>query len=128
MIFEHAPLSMVLCQVKFPPVFSLMGQAGVSGFQEGLRLDYPKFRRGGGRAGCGWARIGSSSTSGTNLEVQRCRSVLDSQHSVDFVALEAPSYTDFADFRDRFEKVLAVIEKTVHPSQSRRLGFARSTN
>jgi uncharacterized protein (TIGR04255 family) len=45
--------------------------------------------------------------------------------AVDFVALEVASSTHFADFRDRLEHIIAVIEKTVHPARSKRIGLRK---
>ncbi len=44
---------------------------------------------------------------------------------VDFLSLETPSYTEFADFHDRLQSLLAAMERTVHPGSSTRIGLRK---
>ena len=124
-VFERAPLEMVLCQVKFDPVFALLAPAGVAGFQEGLRSVYPRAGRGD--------QASVSVRPGSIEATQQAPIFRFSDEAgdwtvsiaVDFVALETPRYTHFDDFADRLDRILDVLHRTVHPTDSVRVGLRK---
>lgn len=124
-VFDKAPLELVLCQVRFSPVLALMDEAGVAGFQEAVRRHYPNFR--------GDREVEFSVNPGQASVRQKApiwRMADEEQKwvvsvAVDFVALETPDYSDFREFRERLKFVLAAAERTIHPGRSSRVGLRK---
>ncbi len=126
-VFGRAPLTQVLCQIRFSPILALMDQAGVSGFHEALRRDYPEFDV---------DQEAQISMSSTHTEVQTRAPVWRLRDSdelwqvslaVDFVALGVSSYSHFEEFSDRLSNIISVLERTLNPGRSKRIGL-RKTN
>lgn len=126
-VFLRAPLVSVLCQVRFEPVLSLLSDAGVAGFQEGLRDHYPHF------TGEQIAKV-EVADRGSRVGFQQSAPMwrmndLDARWritlAVDFVAIETPRYQHFGEFLDRFLFVLDVLNRTVHPADSTRIGLRK---
>ena len=123
-VFGHAPLRIVLCQVRFPPIYALLGNAGVVGFQEGLRREYPVMNRTDGTQlalGAGTLQAAQKAPVWRMADEDERWAV----SSVDNVVLETPSYTNFDAFSDRFETILDVLDRTIHPAQSSRIGLRK---
>ncbi len=129
-VFKKAPLVTVLCQIKFAPVFSLLSEVGVAGFQEGIRSKYPITRREEA------AQIQLHRQPSNSIEVRQSppiwRIADDNEDwkwrvslAVDFVALETPAYRDFDDFLSRLRWVLDVLDRTVHPGDAIRIGLRK---
>lgn len=125
-IYERPPLRSVLCQVRFPAVLSLLTPAGITGFQTALRNEYPDFD-----GGVIDARIGSD---GRSLAVQALPPVWRLSDvsgawtvclATDFVALESTAYTGIDAFLDRLLRVLHVLQHTVRPAATTRVGFRK---
>lgn len=124
-VFRRAPLVVVLCQVRFPPIYALLANAAVAGFQEAIRSIYPVSRQEEG------AEL--KLTPGSVEAVRRAPiwrfSDSDGLWTVslatDFVGLETPSYTHFGDFAERFEFVVDALHRTVHPADSVRVGLRK---
>lgn len=124
-IFGRAPLVGVLCQFRFEPILSLLGEVGVAGFQEGLRHIYPHFRPeqiaqlqvNPGQVGLAQsAPIWRLSDDEDRWNVSL---------ATDFVALETPRYRNFEEFLDRLFQVLDVLDRTVHPAAMTRMGLRK---
>lgn len=113
-VYEHAPLLSVLCQVKFPPILSLMTMPGVAGFQSALTGEYPK--------------LVTPPTGPDAPPVWRFQDE-DERWTVglapDFVSIETPSYTHSGEFLDRFERVLVNLYRTLRPLPSVRIGLRK---
>jgi uncharacterized protein (TIGR04255 family) len=124
-VFERAPLLVVLCQVKYPPILSLLTAAGVAGFQEAIRDLYPVLQPEAGaqiELGPGGLAVSEKSP------VWRMSSQDESWRvsvATDMAALEAFSYTSIDDFADRLAYVLEALRRTVRPEPSTRLGLRK---
>lgn len=124
--FRHAPLSSVLCQLRFKnPIFALATDVGVTGFQEAVRRHYPNTQAESG------TQLGLT-PQGVNVQqtVPTWRFSSESGDwrvglGVDFVSLETPNYTHFDDFYERLDGILAVLDRTVHPGASARIGLRK---
>lgn len=124
-VYDRAPLLVVLCQVRFPPVYSLLGDTGVAGFQEAIRARYPLADKS--------SNVEVAMSPGHLSATERApvwRFADEAQQwivsiATDFVALETPAYTHFDDFCERFEQVLDVLDRTVHPAPSVRVGLRK---
>jgi len=110
-VFSRAPLSLVICQVTFSPVLALRSLEGIAGFQEGLRRSYPQF----------FEVEGEPPVWTLSDEADEWRVAV----SQDFVLLQTRRYRDTADFIERFRQVLWVLDNTISPSASRRIGFRK---
>lgn len=124
-VFDRAPLTQVLCQIRFAPILALFAETGVAGFQEALRRDYPEFDA---------DQEAQISMSPTHAEVQQKAPVWrlrDSEErwqvslAVDFVAIEVSSYGHFGEFSDRLMNVISVLERTLIPGRSKRIGLRK---
>ena len=125
-VLKRAPLEVVLCQVRFTPVLALLGDAGVAGFQEGIRRQYPV----SGKASEAQVTLKSSGRIEASQQAPVWRFTDQDGKwtvsiAVNFVALEAPEYTHFDDFAERFDQVLDVLYRTVHPSDAIRVGLRK---
>lgn len=125
-VFDRAPLVLVLSQVRFPAVLSLMNQAGIAGFQEVIRDTYPIL--------LDPERSATIELSGNQVGVRTAAPVwrltdADGIWAVnlasDFVALETSRYTDLDDFLGRFDKVLDALRRTIRPADSTRIGLRK---
>jgi uncharacterized protein (TIGR04255 family) len=123
-IFDDSPLVMVLTQVKFPPILSLMSPAGAAGFQAALRDEYPTMLPTTREAEF---QVGPNSV-GAQASAPVFKFADDTNEwkvgiASDFVSLETPNYSGIDEFLARFGRVLEVAERTVRPSESRRIGL-----
>lgn len=125
-VFDHAPLVTVLCQVRFPPVLSLMTAAGIAGFQTALREEYPTLLPPERSASL---ELGPQSVGvEASAPVWKLRDASGQWTvglAVDFISLESPSYTNIDDFLTRFGRVLRVLRRTVRPAESLRVGLRK---
>lgn len=124
-VFSKAPLEVVLCQIRFPAILALLESAGVAGFQEAIRREYPEvstdrqveFRLDSQNAEViQQAPVWHFRTEDSNWTVSL---------AVDFVALETPTYPDWREFRSRLEFVLAALDRTLSPSRAVRVGLRK---
>ncbi|HUY86367.1 MAG TPA: TIGR04255 family protein [Acidimicrobiales bacterium] len=129
-VFQKAPLVMVLSQIRYEPVLSLMSEVGIAGFQEGVRHLYPHIR--GEQAG--QLEIGGQLDGSKRIGFQQSAPIwrLTDEDAkwrvslaVDFVALEAPQYRDFGEFLERLMFILDVLDRTVNVGDSTRIGVRK---
>jgi len=125
-VFERAPLVVVLCQVKFSPVLSLMTAPGIAGFQTALRSDYPKFLE--PQQNTSFA-LGPNSI-GVKASAPLWRLADEDERwtvglSADFVSLETPAYTQIDDFLSRMDRILTVLHRTVRTADATRVGLRK---
>ncbi len=128
-VFAAAPLDGVVCQCKFQPVMSLLGDSGVAGFQEALRAEYPNYEK----VMSTEVQISSSGAQSlaNQAPVYRLKSADEAwtvSIAVDSVALETPRYTDFSEFLQRMNHVLKVTSRTLHPASTTRVGLRKINN
>lgn len=123
--FARAPLTHVICQVRFSPVLSLLSQAGVAGFQTAVRRWYPRMeveRNADIKVGPEgfsidqpapiWRMLSQDGTWRVGL-------------ATEFVSLETPNYVNFDDFLERLSIVLDAVDRTVQPAPSTRVGLRK---
>lgn len=125
-VFDDAPLVVVLTQVKFSPILSLLTLAGVAGFQASLRDEYPTMLE---RAQQPSVLVGPNVV-GAQQGSPIWRFTDDSKQWVvglaaDFVSLETPKYTDIEEFLGRFQHILDVLRRVVRPGESLRIGLRK---
>lgn len=124
-VFGRAPLTLVLCQIRFSPILSLLDEAGVSGFQTALRNRYPELDS---QRAANVAVSPNSAQMSVSAPTWRLHSDEDSYEvslAVDFVAIETPKYLHFGEFSDRLVETLDAIDRTVHPGRSKRVGLRK---
>jgi uncharacterized protein (TIGR04255 family) len=125
-VFDDAPLVMVLTQVRFPPILSLMAAAGVAGFQAGIRDEYPVMLPPTRQAS---VQIGPEAM-GAQASAPVWKFADDSKQwtvgiATDFVSLETPKYSEIDEFILRFQRILEVARRTLRPAESLRIGFRK---
>jgi uncharacterized protein (TIGR04255 family) len=125
-VFDDPPLRAVLCQLRFPPVYSLLGESGVAGFQEGLRKKYPNpSRMDASQLQLSPGAVQSTSRAPT-WRFTDSEGNWRASIGIDFVALETRKhYRDFAEFIARLEELLTVLDLTVHPDSATRVGLRK---
>ncbi len=129
-IFKKAPLVVVLCQIKFEPIFSLLSEVGVAGFQEGIREKYPSARREEATQFHVSRQPSNSIGVRQSPPIWRLSDKQDDWQwrvslAVDFIALEAPKYVDFGEFLSRMRFLLEVLDRTIHPGDATRIGLRK---
>lgn len=124
-VFERAPLTSVLCQIRFPQILAILDRAGISGVQEALRNEYPDFDS-GVEAQFAFNQDGAELK--MKPPVWRFRTLDEMWRvslGVDFLALETPDYHHFKDFADRLFFVISAAERTLSPGPSLRIGLRK---
>jgi uncharacterized protein (TIGR04255 family) len=126
-VFETSPLSLALCQIRFPPVLSIAKQDWVAPFQEAIREDYPNGSPIQQNVQVQIQLSGASSVaSSTGPAAWRFADLEDNWAvtlATDSVALETRAYQDFDDFLRRLDQMLHVLVQFVHPAITTRLGL-----
>ncbi|MGY1747153.1 TIGR04255 family protein [Blastococcus sp. SYSU D00695] len=125
-VFDRAPLQVVLCQIKFPPIYSLMGEAGIAGFQEAIRHLYPKTNKSVDAQFQVSDQQMSVMQSAPTFQFQSEDELWTVSLSVDFIALETPKYSHFGEFNERLERILAALARTVRPAATTRIGLRKA--
>ena len=123
--FKRRPLAVVLCQIRFPPIYALLSETAVAGFQEAIRSRYPVMA----------PEIQQTiAVDRKQVELSETAPVFhlsDESNewrvsiAVDFVALESNKYLYFSEFVDRLEWVLDAAQRTVAPADSVRIGLRK---
>jgi uncharacterized protein (TIGR04255 family) len=124
-VFDRAPLQVVLCQIKFPPIYSLLSEAGIAGFQEAIRNLYPKTNKSVDAQVQMSDQQMSVMQSAPTFQFQSEDGAWTVSLSADFVALETPSYSHFGDFNARLTSILAALSRTVRPAATTRIGLRK---
>ncbi len=125
-VYERAPLTVVVCQVKFPPIMSLLAAAGVAGFQAALRDEYPVLMPGQIRSTVSITpgSMGMEQSAPTWKLVDETAAWTVAL-TVDSILLETPSYTDIGEFLARFDRIMSALRRTVRPADSLRIGLRK---
>lgn len=124
-VFEGAPLTEVLCHIRFPPILALLQLPGVIGFQEALRREYPTFE---GDQPVALSLTEETAEVRTHAPTWRMRDSGDTWQvslGVEFVALETSAYTQFEEFSARLMEILVALERTLNPQHSTRVGIRK---
>lgn len=125
-VFGHAPLVSVLCQIKFSPVLSLMTPVGIAGFQTAIRSQYPTLlppeQTTDIALGPQSVGIQQSAPLWKMVDPEKKWAV---GISADFVSLETPSYSSISEFLERLNFVLRALHRTIRPSDSLRVGLRK---
>lgn len=125
-VFERPPLRVVLCQIQFPPIYSLLGNAGVTGFQEAIRSDYPS----SSRIDASDIHVAANSLASSNRAPTWRFTDKDENWTVsigvNFVSLDTKGpYSHFGDFLTRLKDVLEALHRTVYPDAATRIGLRK---
>lgn len=108
----------------------MISDEGVAGFQEALRADYPHLSK---EVDTEIQVDGQGQSVGLRQKVPVWRlSDADGEDrnwqvsiTVNWVALEVLAYSSFEEYKSRLGRVLAVLERTVSPSKSKRVGLRK---
>lgn len=126
-IYRYNPLAEVICQLRFPEILTIGGNAPVA-FQEAIRRDFPQFSR--------REETPPPKLSGVpgNLSLQKQPTVINYQFvSADgvwrvnltsrFISLSCGKYTCWEDFAQKLDKPLAAFIKVYQPAYFERIGL-----
>lgn len=125
-VYDRAPLLTVLTQIRFPPVLSLLSQAGLAGFQAALRHRYETLLPA--------ERVANVAVGAQAIGIEAAAPVWRLTDkagdwtvglATDFVSLETRAYGGTDDFLDRLEEVLVALRATVRPADSLRIGLRK---
>lgn len=129
-IYEHTPLVLALCQVRFPTRLSVNNPGGaVAAFQDAIASEYPETPPSTQNVAQIHILGGETQVPVSPLAPPVVWQFADRKGdwvvvlTQDFVTLETRSYNDFADFLDRLGRVLAALVETVRPPFCRRIGL-----
>lgn len=122
----RAPLDRVICQVKFPPLFSLASPEFIGPFQERIRSRYSRpvqnqmIRFQFNIPGNELPAMGQNAMANFLFEDedQHWRVTLGQ----DSLSLDTGAYTDRAEFLARLGELVSALEACVHPSHRTRIG------
>jgi uncharacterized protein (TIGR04255 family) len=122
----RAPLSNVICQVRFPPILAISREDRVAQFQEEIRGQYP-FLSEDIEHELNINPAGGAPTF-KNIKIWR---FMDNETNPawrvslgqGFVSLDTSKYANRTDFLDRLNTIFSVTEKQFKPAQVRRLGI-----
>lgn len=124
-VFAGAPLTSVLCQVKFPPILSVAAPAGVAGFQEAMRAEYPRLLDVEQSASFQVSPEPSMSLSAPVWKFTDEDAAWTVSLSIDFVSLDTPTYSSIDEFLSRLDRVLSALHRTLRPASSTRVGIRK---
>jgi len=121
-IFGQSPLEEVVCQLRFHPILRINAEAP-AGFQERIRQEFPVF---GQERGIQLGIAGDRPVLATNEPVLQFKSA-DEAWTVslagNFIALKTVAYSDFDDFMQRLQPVVAALEAEYKPPLYTRVGL-----
>ena len=120
----RSPLSVVICQVQFPPILGIADPAFVASFQESLRSTYPK----GGRVGgveliVGPGGVEAKETQATNWAFATDDGAYTLVLAPGSLTLETRRYEQFEVMRDRFIEAIDLLVASFAPGGRTRLGL-----
>ena len=123
--FQTNVLQQVICQVRFSHSFQIEEPSSIAGFQRELKERYP--------AALPREELllelsvrGSQTSDVRTPSIYRFRDASGAwvvSLSPDWVGLETTGYTDYAEFRERLEQVVRLVEEQFEPAQTERIGF-----
>lgn len=130
-VFEHPPLVLALCQIRFSPMLSVTRPAAVSAFQDAIINDYPVMKQSQEQNISfqveGGPILNQASVESTLGSVTwQFKDVEDTWTVVltpDFLTLETRAYNHFSDFLNRLEKLVGALVKTIRPTVGLRIGL-----
>lgn len=124
--FASPPLKVMLGQVRFPAILKIADPAGLASFQEEIRNEYPEF---GVEQQLNLA-VGSEGLSPVGEAKNYKFSTADGAWSISlnttFVTLEASvatKYSNYEEFRNRFEYIWNVVVKSLGPTSVQQQGL-----
>ena len=121
----NAPLTKVICQVRFPSILAIRDPDKVSILQEMLRDSYPNLTVDRTQ------NVDLSTGQAPRVSAEFIWRLASKGHpphwrvslGVDFVALETTSYTSRAEFINRFDTVIHSLHATFRPTDATRIGL-----
>ena len=126
-VLAHSPLALAVCQIQFSPVLSVADPAFVAPFQRAIADYFPLAVPGQvtemqltfGPVEAGAQPVRTTPQWEFSDRENTWKVVLNSS----FVSLETRSYTDFSEFLQRFNTVLAALSRHIHPELGTRIGL-----
>lgn len=128
-IYDHTPLALALCQVRFSRKHRLSNEGAIAPFQEAIEEVYPDPRQSvaqptdillSGPGAASSLQVGAASPMWQFSDPDENWTVT---LTPDFVTLETRAYEHFGDFLDRLTFVLEALVQTVSPTLCRRIGL-----
>ncbi|CAN5587355.1 hypothetical protein BH23CHL2_BH23CHL2_26030 [soil metagenome] len=125
--FRHAPLSLVLCQIRFPNRLGFGGDTTVASFQRAVEGEYPfvdeatdfQIQVGGLSAALSSPPVQSQSKWVFSDESDDWKLILASS----FLSLETRQYRDFESFQERLSFALSALVEHIQPNRCTRVGL-----
>jgi len=122
--FRAAPLTKVVCQVKFSPIYALLSSGSLAGFQDAIRKHYPKAeekRNAEVRVGNREVRVDEKVPIWTFSDDDGWMASV----AIDFVSLETDRYLNFQEFIERLDLILDAARRTIQPTDTTRVGLRK---
>lgn len=122
---EHDPLVLVISQIKFPPIVSILNESFIGGFQETLRSTYPVLRKTRQQGFVVKPNSDVEPAPGTTLWrfEQADSGPWVATLSQDFVALQTTKYSTGDEWFSRLEQLLYAVHQHFQPTSCDRLGL-----
>ena len=124
LVLRRPPLTLVVSQLRFTSILSILQQEFIAPFQEDIRQLYPVLEQ------QQRLQVQVPPVPGPPLvETSTLWRFLSPDRrwiaalAPDFLALETEAYTTFAEFATRFETLLSALVNRFHPSQQVRMGL-----
>lgn len=133
-VFENTPISLVVCQIQFPPLLSIASAASVAPFQEAILQHFPVLHpeRNQNLSIQVQGEMGKDPSPpqvsvGTLSQVAWRFTDADDAWTLvltpESVTLETRAYYHFADFVDRLDFTLKALAKHIRPTLCTRVGL-----
>jgi uncharacterized protein (TIGR04255 family) len=123
-IYRHNFLTVVVLQVRFPPILALAQPVGVVPFQEAIRADYPRAEPPAQQVAL---TIGPTGPFPPIAQPGPWR--FHDEHgwtvalAPDFISIETTRYQHYDEFRERAARLLTVAHDVVRPAERSRIGL-----
>src|SRR5690242_15423151 len=127
-VYEHAPLLSVVCQLRFPSLLRIESEPPVD-FQERIRDNFPQYERGQAGLPAGVTlppdvmRLIGQKLGGSGYHFSKENGSARVTLTPDFLALETSRYTEWKNFRADLEGPLRALVDVYRPSFFSRIGL-----
>jgi len=127
-VYERSPLVLTICEITFTAVLSVADQGFVGPFQRAIQTDYPFPKRLeqialGIDFGAGQAAMQGSQQPSLRWEFQDRQGMWTVVLTSESLSLQTRRYEHFADFIERFQKLLDALVVHIGPEVGTKLGL-----